>query len=104
MDASAWRAVDQILGVAELLLVPASVIYLVVALARLGRAKTLRALAVVGVTALVVAQPFGVKGIPISPEEFRADNPRQVDAEAIHSVRELGIPIFGFRPYRVPTT
>jgi hypothetical protein len=58
-----------------------------------------RALAIVGVTALVVAQPFGIKGVPISPEEFRADNPRQVDAEAIHSVRVLGVPIFGFRPY-----
>jgi hypothetical protein len=100
MEALLLRWLDVLLGVAELLLVPASVVYLAMAVFRPSRRRAMAALALAGVLALTLAQPFGVKSEPITPEEFAAGNPQPAEAEAVHSVRVLGVPVFGFRPYR----
>lgn len=42
---------------------------------------------------------MGVKGVPISPDRYAAGNPEPAEAEQIHSVGVLGVPLFGFRPY-----
>jgi hypothetical protein len=100
MSAHGWFELDKLLGYAEVLLVPASLAYLIVALVRGGRARGLRALALAVVTAITVAQPFGVKGEPITPNQFFAGDPRPAKAEEVHSTRVLGLSLFRFRPYR----
>jgi hypothetical protein len=94
------RWLDVLLGLAELILVPASVLYLARAVFRPNREQAFRALTLAGIVALTVAQPFGVEAEPISREEFEAGDPQPAKAEAIHSVEVLGIPVVGFRPYR----
>jgi hypothetical protein len=88
-----------VLGYTEFVLLPVSIGYLVLVVIRAGRARAARALILAGVLALTIAQPFGVKGVPISPQEFTEGDTRPADADAIHSVRVLGVPLFGFRPY-----
>lgn len=100
MSAHGWFELDKLLGYAEVLLVSASLAYLIVALVRGGRARAVRAIVLVGITALTVAQPFGVKGEPITPSQFFAGNPRPAKAEEVHSMRVLGLSMFRFRPYR----
>jgi hypothetical protein len=99
MSSSWWLLLDQILGYAEVILVPFSIAYLLLALLRDGRGRAIRAAVLAIFLALTVAQPFGVKGVPITPAEYRAGDPQPADAEAVHSVDLLGIPLFGFRPY-----
>ena len=99
MGANEWLEIDKTLGYAELVLVPASLVYLVWALLRRHRRRTIRALLVAGLLAITVAQPFGVEGVPISPQEFAAGNPEPVDPESVQSVDVLGLGLFRFRPY-----
>jgi hypothetical protein len=54
-------ALDKVLGWAEVVLVAASLMYLVVALLRNGRKRAGRALILAGVVAVTVAQPFGLR-------------------------------------------
>src|SRR5919109_4922476 len=98
MGASEWLALDKILGWAEVVLVAVSLTYLVFAVVRDDRRRACRAMILASVVAVTVAQPFGVKGVPISPSEFAAGKPRPAKAEAVHSLRVLGVPLFGFRP------
>lgn len=99
MNAADWLNLDEVLGFVECVFVPASVIYLLIAIARGGRRRVVRALVLATLLALTVAQPFGVKGVPMSPEEFAAGDAMPAESEAVHSVRVLGVPLFGFRPY-----
>lgn len=99
MSANDWLAVDNVLGYAEPVLVAVAIVGLARALLRGGRWRTLRAVLLAVIVGITVAQPFGVKGVPISPQEFAADDPQPANAESIHSVELLGLPLFGFRPY-----
>lgn len=69
---------------------------------RPGRAK--RAILFAAVVAVTVAQPFGLKSVPITRAEYDAGAARSVrqDAEAVHSLRVLGVPVLGFRLYANP--
>jgi hypothetical protein len=98
MPAPDWLTLDQVLGYAEVVLVGASLAYLVVAALRGGRGRSVRALVLAGVVAVTVAQPFGVRAVPITARQFAAAEPTP-HAQATHSIDVLGLPLFGFVPY-----
>ncbi len=99
MGAAGWRTLDEVLGFAELALVPLSLIYMTRTVRGRNRRARRRARILVGLLAVTVAQPFGVKAVSISPQQYNAGNPRPANAEAIHSIDVLGLPLFGYRPY-----
>jgi hypothetical protein len=94
----AWVRLDQLLGFVEVLAVMASTVYLIRG-SRASSRHRKQSMLVAALIALTVAQPFGVKGEPITPQEFAAGVHQPADPESVHSLRVLGLPLFGFRPY-----
>jgi hypothetical protein len=94
-----WPSLDWLLWIAEIVLVPVSLVVLVIALKRGGTRRAIWAAALALVVALTVAQPFGVEAVPMSRAEFEAGDPQRATADAVHGIDVLGIPLFGFRPY-----
>ncbi len=83
MGSGGWLRLDQLLRFVDYLLAPASLIELLVARVKGGRRRGLVALALAGTLAISVAQPFGVKAVPISPDRYAAGNPEPAEAEQI---------------------
>lgn len=98
MSADALRLIDQVLGVVELVLVPFSVVWLAAAVVQRGRRAT-GPLVLAAVLALTIAQPFGLKAVPLSSSGLVSGGVVREDAAAVHSVKLLGVPVFGFKPY-----
>lgn len=72
-----------------------SVAYLGVALWRGGRGRAWRAAGLAVLTGLTVAQPVGVKAVPLAAGAFEREAPRPAAATAVHRVGP-----FRFEPYR----
>lgn len=97
MSSSAWAHLDWALAIVETLLVPISLALLAGTMGR--RRMVTPALVSCVIVAATLAQPFGVRAIPISPEEFVSGDPVAVRADAVHSASVVGVPLFGFAPY-----
>jgi len=102
MSAAGWAELDQALGYAELVAVPAAVGLLALAAVRPKRVRPRRALIAAIVVGATLAQPFGVRATPLERQQFYEPGMRRVDAQAVHSIDVLGVPIVGFRPYTRP--
>lgn len=97
MSNSAWQHLDWALAIAEMVLVPISLVALAWAMKR--QRLVTPAFIFCVIVAATLAQPFGVKAITISPEEYVSGHPVVAKAEAVHSASVLGVPLFGFAPY-----
>jgi hypothetical protein len=102
MSTQTWSHLDSVLGFVEAVALPLIAIGLVRALLRPGRRHVRR----LGVLAIVLGatlvQPFGVRAHGLSKREFFRPGMHRVDAEAVHSLSVLGLPLFGFRAYTRP--
>ena len=99
MSAQDLLSLDVTLGYAEVLLVWLALSLLGYAFHRRTRSSCVLAVVVSGLVGVTVAQPFGVKGVPISPQDFAAGNPRPADEGTEHRIEVLGMPLFRFRAY-----
>jgi hypothetical protein len=91
-----WAFLDLVLGLAEVVLVPLTLLWLVAEAIALRPLRLRKAAVLTAVTAATVAQPFGVRAVaaPPAPRSAAAG-----DVEAVHVARVAGLPLFGFRLY-----
>jgi hypothetical protein len=81
-----FELLDTLLGWAEVILVPFSVVWLLAAIVKRDRRRVRVGVVVALVLCITVAEPFGVKGVPITRAQFAAGHPRAADSQGIHSV------------------
>jgi hypothetical protein len=86
------EVLDRILGLLEVVLVPASPLWLCLDGARR------RSVLTVGVVALTVAQPFGI--VATSQSGPPPAGPRKLDPSGVHIARLDGVPVMPFVIYR----
>lgn len=86
---------DRFLGLAELILIPVSLILLVTALYKEKGRR--RAVIVTLITGLTVAQPFGI--VSHAEQSVPPASAESVDPKTVHAARVLGVPVLPFKLY-----
>jgi hypothetical protein len=99
MSRQTWSHLDSLLGFVEAVALPLIAIGLLRALVRPGRRHVRRLVVLAIVLGAALVQPFGVRAHGLSEREFFRPGVHRVNAEAVHSLSVLGLPLFGFRAY-----